>query len=88
MIHYLVFSVAFLILILTFYLDRNKRIGYEGFYDPSKPDQRPFEMEDHTYDPNLFQAEGILYDTISNLDSTKTTTKSHLSELLNIIQSI
>ena len=84
MIHNLIILVAVLLFILTFYIDSNHN---EGFYDPIKADQRPFGMDDHSYDGDLFQAEKILYDLINKLPQSKIG-KDHLSELLNLLQFI
>lgn len=77
--------IAIILFISLSYLSR---IWIEGFYDPSKSDQRLFGMDDHSYDGDLFQSEKILYDTINNLESNKQNVKEHLSELLNILQFI
>lgn len=80
MVHSLIIAVLLFIVTLLFY-------SYEGFYNPYKSDQRPYEMEDHSYDGDLFQAETILYTMISKIPN-HTETKHHLSELLNMIQYI
>ena len=76
--------IAIILFIVTYVILRID----EGFYDPSKEDQRPFEMEDHSYDGDLFQAEKILYDSIIKLGSDKSEIKNNLGELLNILQFI
>jgi hypothetical protein len=82
MINNLILLVVLLLFILTFFMN-NKN---EGFYDPSKEDQRPFNMDDHSYDGDLFQSEKLLYDMINNLPESEK--KQHLSELLNLLQFI
>ena len=77
--------IAIILFVLFGFLSK---ILTEGFYDPTKPDQRPFELEDHSYDGDLFQSEKILYDMINNLETNKPNVKDHLSELLNILQFI
>jgi hypothetical protein len=74
--------VALLLFILTLVIIRIE----EGFYDPSKEDQRLFGMEDHSYDGDLFQSETLLYNSIKKMEEGDL--KNHLSELLNILQFI
>jgi hypothetical protein len=83
MIHNLIIVAACLLFILTFYIDKT-----EGFYDPTKDDQRLFEMDNHAYDGDLFQSEKLLYDMIIGLDASEKNLKDHLGELLNILQFI
>ncbi len=83
MIDNLVLVVICLVFILTFYIDKT-----EGFYDPTKDDQRLFNMESHAYDGDLFQSEKLLYDMIKRSGSNSDTLNEHLGELLNILQFI
>lgn len=62
---YLSILFALLIFIITFFIKK------EGFYNPSKEDQRPFNMESHSYDGDLFQSEKILYDMVNSLPESE-----------------
>jgi hypothetical protein len=81
------YTILFAI-ILFISLGYLSRIMTEGFYDPTKEDQRPFGVDDHSYDGDLYQAEKIIFDRINELDSKKINIKEHLGELLNILQFI
>ena len=83
MIYNIIILVLILLILITFY---EISLKTESFYNASKPDQRPFEMEDHTYDGDLVQAEKILYTMIKGVKNN--VLKSHLSELLNLLQFI